>query len=129
MVKIRVLKINGDNIDIERCKIDKNNVTIGKETKEFSSSQVFRLGAKKAGQVIKRRACLLFNTGKNSFYTIKDAEGDELEGVTNKDRKKYVDKQIADALSEAKPMSNAMFFVLLGVGILNIVIMILAMRS
>lgn len=128
MGKIRVLSINGEEMTLTRCKLEKNNVTIGKEIKEIKNAQVFRLGSKKKNLVLKRRACLLWNEGKSDFYTIKDLEENQLEGITNKDRRKYVKKQIADSLSEMKPMSLAMFGVLAGLIVINIVLMIVLMR-
>ena len=128
MGKIRVLSINGEEMTLTRCNIEKNNVKIGKETKEVQNAQIFRLGTTKGGKTLKRRACLLYNSGKSTFYSIEDAKDEELEGITNEDRKKYVKKNIADSLSEMKPMSLAMFGVLLGVGILNIILMIILLR-
>lgn len=125
MTKVRVLEINGKNIDVTKRTLKEDRVSIGKEELPFKSEQIFNMAVKVGNKVsIRRKPTLIHVAGKSTFTEYKELD-ENLEGITNKDRKNFVLRMLARAITNVKPISTSMFLVLLGVGIVNIIIMIL----
>lgn len=126
--KIRVLQINGSNMDILKCKIDGDKVIIekGKAEIPYDSDSLFQLALRKFNNKIalKRKPALLHVKGKSNFTKVVGIQ-ETIEGITNNDRSNFVYRAIAYALLKVKPITMAQFIILAGIGIANIVALIL----
>lgn len=126
MVKVRVLEINGRNIDIELRELKEDQVKLQQDSLPFESQQIFTIAVKKLKNkvTLKRRPCLIHVAGKSSFTSYKEITED-FEGITNRDRKQFVMRSLARALTNIKPISTTQFIVICALIGLSIAIMIL----
>lgn len=93
----------------------------------YQSEDVFNIAVRqfKNKLPLKRKPCLIHVKGKVGFTHYAEL-GEELEGITNKDRSEFVKRQIARALSKVKPMSTMQFVIM---GALLVAILIINILS
>lgn len=132
--KVKLIELNPDMTFTEKKKkTESNNVKVSEHNRPsfVLGRSVFRELVPKWKRILlfkKARNIVLYLSGANSCFDL-DPEG-ELESHKGhlwspKEKEKFVNKLVAKLKGEQRPMSNIQFFVIAGIGLANLVVLIL----